>query len=1032
MHPTKDFRPSASATGAFAGSDTGPDDPRIVAALREYQAALDAGSPPDRAAFLNRYADVADQLTACLDGLDLMHAALPAADDGPMPVAAGVPLGDFQLIREVGRGGMGIVYEAEQLSLRRRVALKVLPFAATLDARQLQRFQNEATAAAHLHHPHIVPVYGVGSDRGVYYYAMQFIAGQTLADIICRLKQADVADVLRQEGLVTRAESLERAGAVEAGSVSDRSVTPVAHALGSATTRKSVRGVEHSRTVARWGVQAADALEHAHQYGIVHRDIKPANLLLDRDGTLFVADFGLAHGGGDTALTQTGDVIGTLRYMPPEQARGEKAADPRGDVYSLGVTLYELLTLADAFVAKDRQALLRQVLEDDPMRVRRVNRAVPPELEIIVHKAMSKSPADRYLTAKALADDLRAWLDDRPIKAKPPTVRQRMVKWGRRHPSAVGAGFVVLILAVAGLAISNVFIGRAQRQTAAALEQARKGKDVARRAVDDMWVSMAEKWLRDEPALEQTQRDFMLKALAFYEELAQEEGDDRAVQTAVGQAHLRVGAIHDRLGDLEAGAAAFQRAVDIFQGLAVSDPNNVDYRYVHAQSVFEYGGILDRVTGRRNESETICRQALDLFEKAATDFPADLRIRAGLADSGQRLASVNMTGPRELEIVRLLRRTLKFWPVVIAAEPGNSYNRYRFHRAQKLLTRYCAPDEAEVLIQHAVVGFEQLVREFSRECQPRRELAAVLSDWAMFLGQNGRPDEAVAIARRSLEIREKLVDDYPLVPAHRGELTQAHFRLGTACLYAGRFDEAEEILNRTVSEVTAPGSREWVMPDLAVVYAKLGLAREGAGRTASAVDAFDRAADLFVKRVKRAPSNQIVPIRSARGLTDLGWIHRRSGRTEMAEAVCVEARTMFEAALADSPDNVTADNDFAWFLATCPIESLRDGPRALQLAEKAVALKENASTTGTLGVARYRAGHYRAALASLDRSLRMQGGDFYATPLFFHAMARWQLGEKVQARQDYDQAMRMSKWAEPDDFELRQFQQEAAALLGVK
>jgi WD40 repeat protein len=216
-------------------------------------------------------------------------------------------------------------------------------------------------------------------------------------------------------------------------------------------------------------VQAAEALEHAHQLGVVHRDVKPANLLLDAGGTLFVTDFGLARVAGGDGLTGTGDVVGTLRYMSPEQARGDRGTDPRGDVYSLGVTLYELMTLRPAFPAQDRQKLLRQVLDDDPVPARRVNRAVPAELEVVVHKAMAKTPADRYPTAQALADDLRAWLDDRPIRGRPPTRAQRAARWVRRHGTLVAAAAAVLVLAAAGLLVSTLLIAAKHAEARAAL-----------------------------------------------------------------------------------------------------------------------------------------------------------------------------------------------------------------------------------------------------------------------------------------------------------------------------------------------------------------------------------------------------------------------------------------------------------------------------------------------------------------------------------------------------------------------------------
>ena len=350
-----------------------------------------------------------------------------------MPIDLGTPLGDFRLLREIGRGGMGVVYEAEQLSLGRRIALKVLPFALTLDSRQLQRFKNEARAAAHLHHTNIVPIYSVGCEHGVHFYAMQFIEGQPLSDVIHELRQ------LAGRGAVGSAPRTNQPGRIflhprplafrplwisgdreperretQAGEIA---TTPRI----AGTSLPSTSGRAFFQTVARFGLQTAEALEHAHQLGVIHRDIKPANLLLDVNGHLWVTDFGLAQVQSDVALTTTGDLVGTLRYMSPEQALARRGVvDHRTDIYSLGATLYELLTLEPAFTGSDRQELLRQIAEDEPRPLRRQDRSIPIDLETIVLKAMAKRVEDRYLTAQELADDLRRFLDQKPIRARRP------------------------------------------------------------------------------------------------------------------------------------------------------------------------------------------------------------------------------------------------------------------------------------------------------------------------------------------------------------------------------------------------------------------------------------------------------------------------------------------------------------------------------------------------------------------------------------------------------------------------------------
>jgi hypothetical protein len=229
--------------------------------------------------------------------------------------------------------------------------------------------------------------------------------------------------------------------------------------------------------VAEWGIQAAEALEHADALGIVHRDVKPANLMLDGQGKLWVTDFGLARTGVDSGLTVSGDLVGTLRYMSPEQALARHGlVDHRTDVYSLGATLYELLTLRPALDGKDRQELLRQIAFEEPPRPRRLNRAVPPELEIILLKALAKNPAERYATAQELADDLRHWLEDKPIRARRPPLRTRLARWGRRHRPLV-TGVVAALLV--GLTVLAGSIGWMARDQAARRAEIKRGIDTA-------------------------------------------------------------------------------------------------------------------------------------------------------------------------------------------------------------------------------------------------------------------------------------------------------------------------------------------------------------------------------------------------------------------------------------------------------------------------------------------------------------------------------------------------------------------------
>jgi CSLREA domain-containing protein len=429
---------------------------RLDDLIEEMTAALHLGSGVDIDSLCTAHPELADRLrnlwptlqavtTLNSDGRSIAGEVWRFAS--PLPEEQSGVLGDYRLLHEIGRGGMGVVYEAEEISLRRRVALKVLPFAAVLDPRQLQRFKVEAMAAAQLKHPHIVTVYAIGCERGVNFYAMEYIEGQSLAELLSNLRAAPQATPVGSCGPIAAAETLRAAGL---------------------STVNAAHDDVHFQSVARIGIEVAEALEHAHRVGVVHRDIKPGNLLIDRQGRAWVADFGLAQFDADAALTMTGDMLGTLRYMSPEQARGDRRlVDHRTDIYSLGVTLYELLTLRPAFGETNRQKLLRQVMDETPPQPRQLRRETPRDLETIILKAMSKAPTDRYVTAQEMAEDLRRFLSHAPILARRPKFLERLWTWSRQHARGLLVACSVLSVMAAGLFAAAALIWREQGRTEA-------------------------------------------------------------------------------------------------------------------------------------------------------------------------------------------------------------------------------------------------------------------------------------------------------------------------------------------------------------------------------------------------------------------------------------------------------------------------------------------------------------------------------------------------------------------------------------
>ncbi len=447
---------------------------------------------------------------AMMENIALADESLEADRTGDLPARRLPPLeqlGDYRIVREVGRGGMGVVYEAEQVSLGRHVALKVLPPQMLRDARTRRRFEREARAAAKLHHTNIVPVFGVGEQGETPYYVMQFIQGQGLDCVLEELRRLRAggaagpaaAAVLSTVGRDVSAADVARSlltGRLDAGpteaSATDNGVGP-AEPAGSAsgqasslssssltlpgdTARGKARRQTYWQGVARIGVQVADALAYAHAQGIVHRDIKPSNLLLDTHGIVWVTDFGLAKADDQQNLTHTGDILGTLRYMPPEAFGGK--VDSRGDVYALGLTLYEMLAFRPAFDEKERGRLVKQVTGEAPPPLRKLNPEVPRDLETIVQKAIEREPSHRYATASELADDLRRFVDDEPIRARRTSHAERLARWGRRNPALAALSGVVGLLALA--VIGSLWNGNESARRALKVQTVLRGEADAR------------------------------------------------------------------------------------------------------------------------------------------------------------------------------------------------------------------------------------------------------------------------------------------------------------------------------------------------------------------------------------------------------------------------------------------------------------------------------------------------------------------------------------------------------------------------
>jgi tetratricopeptide (TPR) repeat protein len=437
------------------------------------------GERPAVEEYARAHPELAGEIRRLFPALVMMEALGPAASDptgssGAARGAAPERLGDYRILREVGRGGMGVVYEAEQESLGRRVALKVLAAQGVHHPKQLLRFHREARAAARLHHTNIVPVFGVGESEGLHYYVMQFIPGLGLDAVLEEIKHlrgpgpeeeapaapaggrappaADVARSLMSGRFAAGPAPENSEPSIGAGQstpsvapASSSSVVLPGQSRGSSATDSTG---QYARSVSLIGVQVAEALDYAHRQGILHRDIKPSNLLLDGQGTVWITDFGLAKAADSDDLTHTGDLVGTVRYMAPERFEG--LCDARSDVYALGLTLYELLARRPAFEKSERAELIRRVTQTEPPRLRALDSTIPRDLETVVHKAIDREPARRYSDAGAFAEDLRRFVEGRPIRARRISPLEHAWRWCWRNPAwaaLAATGFVLFGLA---------------------------------------------------------------------------------------------------------------------------------------------------------------------------------------------------------------------------------------------------------------------------------------------------------------------------------------------------------------------------------------------------------------------------------------------------------------------------------------------------------------------------------------------------------------------------------------------------------
>jgi serine/threonine protein kinase len=743
---------------AEGDAESDPIDPLA----EEFAARCRRGEQPSVSEYAARHPEHADRIRATLPAVMLME-QLKERRRSPDPTRAdfagderdgvGAPplerLGDLRIVREIGRGGMGIVYEAVQEALDRRVAVKLLPRHSFLDPRMLQRFQREAQAVAQLHHPHIVPVFGVGEQDGLHYYVMQLINGRGVHQMIRALR---------------RGKSLEQALALPAGADAGSDTGD------SAEARRRLDD-HYWRFVARVALQVAQALDYAHGQGVLHRDIKPANLLLDEQGTVWVTDFGLAKLAQQGDLTATGDIIGTLQYMAPEGLQGE--SDARSDVYGLGMTLYEMVTLEPPFEESNPSRLIRRVGEEEPVRPRKRNPAIPRDLETIVLKATAREPHDRYSTARALADDLARFLDDRPVHARRALLVERFGRWCRRNKALAALGATALgslvfaaVVGWVGYAMTRKALegeSRRRREAEAATVRADTNVALSLSALEEIFNNLNPRALGPSfgppppgppprRGVEDGQTALVQSILEFYDRFAALNETNATLKREAAKAHRRIGELRQRLGQFDAADAAFGRSAALSEALADEFPESPDDRQALAETLIVQDPPSSEPDALRS---ALARwQRAQAIEKAlTTEFPDRAECTAAAAAIESKLAMILDRLGRAGDAEASLRQAVALRTELAERASAGSYASLLLGAARTalggFLLKHGRSTEARACLDSCVAALEAMASE-RLPPESSRLLAVELDDLSALyktLGDAGRAQELTARAQ---------------------------------------------------------------------------------------------------------------------------------------------------------------------------------------------------------------------------------------------------------------------------------------------
>ncbi len=918
-------------------------DSSIVETLAdEFAERLRRGESPSISEYADAHPECADEIRDLFPSVQMIEQLACRREQQRMAKKAGKEttcpdpeqLGDYRIVRRIGQGGMGIVYEAVHQSLDRRVAVKMLPPQMALSDRHIARFVREAKAAARLHHTNIVPVFGVGEDQGMHFYVMQLIDGQGLDVVLDQVRTQtsrsnQQATTTAFEGTANRADREEQ---VEPADTSD--------SLQSNTDLPDA----HFQRVAQIGVRVAQALEYSHAQGVLHRDVKPANILVDGEDNVWVTDFGLAKLIDANDATASGNVVGTLRYIAPESFQGE--VDARSDIYGLGLTLYELLALRPAFEEQEQSPLLQRIMAQEPARLRNLVANVPRDLETIVSKAMAKEPPLRYPSAGELADDLQRYLDDRPIHARHVTSVERLWRWSRRNPvlASLGVTCAVLLLAIAtvsslgylqlrkaydqvGQSLHDVRRSEAKAVTAAG--EAERQRDHAEKehkraetnltqalaALDAIFDQVA---ARDLPqSIRQADEDgdiapigggltaddaeLLQSLLKFYEEFARTNQSSAALNVELAGAHKKVGDILARLGQYDQAGSAFRNALRVYESLMAKTPDCVAYVLATAEVHNAIGRVV-ATGGELGRAKDAHFAAVALLESLPPEEADSARVRFALAQSWSLLVAV-----RAQELVASRRNPAKN---VARAKVGGASRRGRPKGAsRKPESSPPAPRRRRDLahpppwleegFQQALALLGQLVAEEPDNPDYRLALGRCYRSMLPAAWHEKDQAQATEMKQQAIDILDDLVAKHPDRAIYAYELadtlamtTPVAAQTSLASDDVAHLDRAVQLARQLTRRYPTSHPYKAI---LAGVLAKLAAHHAATGAFENAASQFEDCILLLRSLREEAPGNQVYLLTLARASRDYGELLREKQSWDRSRSVLEEAITEYEA-----------------------------------------------------------------------------------------------------------------------------------------